>query len=76
MEERGWDPGVKIFFKKIFYSFFFGIAWLISFVFAGIYKQLAYLSRKPLVYTIIFYVIALVTLIILIRYLRRIWRKP
>jgi hypothetical protein len=74
-EQRNWDPEVKQFFRKILWSFFFGLLWLIACVYAGIYRQLGFLSGKLFPGTVVFYLGALISLYFLIRYLRRVWRK-
>ena len=71
--ERGWDPEVKRYFRKIIYSFSFGLMWLMSCVTAGLYFGFAY--KKPLVNNILFYAGLAITLFLLLRYYYRLWRK-
>jgi hypothetical protein len=73
--ERGWDPDVKKFLLKVLNSISLGLLWLMGSVTAGIYYKLAYAGDNPLIYTILFYVILVVTLALLIRYLLNLWKK-
>lgn len=70
----GWDSDVKIFFVKILNSIAYGLMWMIACATAGLYFELAYTKGKPLIYTILFYVCAVGSLVLLIRYLYRKWR--
>ena len=42
--ERGWDPEVTRYLKKIISSISYGLLWLMTFVGLGMYKGLAYES--------------------------------
>ena len=72
--EQGWDPGVKKYFRKILNSISYGLIWMIGCMIAGLYFELAYTNGKPLIYTIIFYVVMAITLGLLVRYLYRTWK--
>lgn len=71
--ERAWDPEVTKYFRKIMNTVSVGLSWLLSAMTAGIYFRLAY--DRPVIYLIIYWVIVLVTLVLLIRYFYRTWRK-
>ena len=73
--EQGWDPEVKRYFRKIIYSFSFGLMWLMSCVTAGLYFGLAYRKDVPVIFNILFYAGLLSTLFLLLRYYYRLWRK-
>jgi hypothetical protein len=73
--ERGWDPEVKRYFRKIIYSFSYGMLWLMGAVTAGLYYRLAYRDDVPLVYVILFYAGFVLSLGLLIRYYYRLWKK-
>ncbi|HLG41126.1 MAG TPA: hypothetical protein VI461_15700 [Chitinophagaceae bacterium] len=73
--EQGWDPEVKRYFRKIIYSFSYGLMWMMSCVTAGLYFGLAYRKDIPLFYNILFYAGLLLTLILLLRYYYRVWKK-
>ena len=73
--ESGWDPEVKKYFRKILNSISMGLIWMMSMVTAGIYFQLAYSDGTPVIYTILFYIVLLVTLAMLILYFYKTWRK-
>jgi hypothetical protein len=72
--EQGWDPEVKKLFARILNSVSWGLIWMIACATAGIYFKLGYTAGQPVVYPIIFYSIAFITLLLLLRYLRRTWR--
>lgn len=72
--ERGWDPQVKKYFRKILNSIGYGMLWMMGCVIAGIYFELGYTNGKPLLYTVIFYIAMAVTLGLLVRYLYKIWK--
>ena len=73
--EQGWDPEVKKYFKKVLNSIFTGLLWLMSMVTLGFYFQLAYTNGKPLIYTILFYVLLAGSLAWLLFYFYRTWKK-
>lgn len=73
--EQGWDPEVKKYFRKIISSFSYGVLWMIGAVAAGLYHGLAYRNDIPTIYIILFYVVFTVTLLLLLRYLYRLWKK-
>ena len=73
--ERGWDPQVKRYLRKVLNSLFLGLLWLMACVTAGIYYELAYTAGKPLIYTILFYAGMLISLLLLIRYLYNTWKN-
>jgi len=73
--EQGWDPEVKKFFHKIISSFSFGLLWMMSTVTGGLYFGLAYRRDVPVISVILFYVFAVLSLILLLRYYYRLWRK-
>jgi len=72
--ERGWDPEVKKFFRKILGSFSWGLIWMMSGV-AGIYYGLASSEGNPLIQTILFYAGMVIGLLLLLRYLYKTWKK-
>ena len=73
--EQGFDPEVKKYFSKIINSFSWGFLWMFANVTAGLYYGLAHSGDRPFFYTIIFYIVSVLTLILLLRYLYRIWSK-
>ncbi|MCX6317588.1 MAG: hypothetical protein NTW29_09875 [Bacteroidetes bacterium] len=72
--QPNWDPEVKHFFVKILNSIALGLIWLLACLTAGLYHELAYPNGKPIIYTILFYAFAILTLVLLIRYLIKKWR--
>lgn len=73
--EQGWDPEVKKYFRKILYSVFVGLLWMLACATAGIYYQLGYKDNKPIAYTILFYIGMVVSLTFLVRWYYKIWKK-
>jgi membrane protein YdbS with pleckstrin-like domain len=73
--ESGWDPDVKKFFVQILNSIAWGLIWMIAAATAGLYFELGYTNGKPLIYTIIFYVAAIGSLLLLLKYLYNIWKE-
>jgi len=74
MDEHGWDPEVKKYFKKILSSFSMGLLWLLACVTAGIYYRLAYRHGQPLINVVLFYAAMTVSFIFLLRYLYKTWK--
>lgn len=70
-----WDKDVKEFFIKILNSIAWGLMWMIACVTAGLYFELGYSNGKPVIYTIIFYACAAISLALFIWYLYKTWKK-
>ena len=75
MEQPGWDPEVKKFFVRTLNTISMGLIWLLTSITAGLYFKLAYPGDHLLVFTILYWVLFVVTLVLLIRYLLRLWRS-
>ena len=73
--EQGWDPDVKKFLLKVLNSIALGLLWMIASATAGIYYELGYRGHHPFIYTVLFYVFMLITLVLLLRYLYNTWKK-
>ncbi|MCW3116807.1 MAG: hypothetical protein JWM28_889 [Chitinophagaceae bacterium] len=73
--EQGLDPDIKKYFIKILNSFAWGFLWLFGSLTAGIYFGLAYKTGKPFLFTVIFYTLSVLSLLALLRYYYRIWKK-
>ena len=69
---HGFDPDIRKFFRRIIWSSFFGLLWLIAFVTGGIYYRMAYAGN--LFKTILFYLFMLVSLYALLKYLKKAWK--
>jgi FtsH-binding integral membrane protein len=72
--EQGWDPEIKKYFRKILNSVFAGLLWMSACVTAGIYYKLAYWER-PFIYPVIFYAGMIASLVLLIFWYYRTWKK-
>jgi hypothetical protein len=75
MGEQGWDPEVKKYFQKIISTISYGLLWLMSTVTAGVYFQLGWTGDRPFYAVVLFYIIAVVAFILLLRYYYRLWNK-
>ena len=73
--EQGWDPEVKRYFRKIISTISYGLLWLIAVVAGGIYYKLGWQGDKPLIYTILFYGVAVFSFILLLLFYIRLWKK-
>ena len=73
--EQGFEPDIKKYFIKILNSFSLGFLWLFGSFTAGIYFRLAYKTEKPLIFTILFYIVCVSSLLALLRYYYRTWKK-
>ena len=71
--EQGWDPEVKKYFRKILNTIGFGLLWMMAALTAGLYLGLAHHSNK--LYSVVFYTGFVISLLLLIRYYFRIWKK-
>lgn len=73
-KDYGLDANTKRYFKKIAYSYSWGLLWMMFVAFFGLYFGLAYVSRGITIVNIIFYTVVLITFVILVRYLYRMWK--
>lgn len=71
----GMDPEVKRFFRKIMATVGAGLLWFMLMATTGLYLRMGYFVNGWDAYNGIFYFVFLVTLILLIRFFFRIWRK-
>jgi hypothetical protein len=72
--ERGIDPEVKKYFRKILYSLFFGLLWLVAGITAGVYYELAFFNDNPVPSGIYYFGLA-ASLFFLLRYYVKAWSK-
>ena len=70
----GLDPQVKKYFQKIINSFSFFLMWMVLVSTAGFYFGLATIEDKVEWYNLVFYGLALLLFILLLRYLYRTWK--
>lgn len=71
----GMDPEVKLFFRKIINSFGVGLLWLLVMGTAGLYFKLALIKYTWHWYNFVFYVLFSLTLVLLIFFFYKLWRK-
>jgi hypothetical protein len=74
-ESGGMDPEVKRYFKKIMNSFSVGLSWMLSIATTGLFFGLGIINDAWKWYNIIFYFIALISLLALLYYLYKVWKK-
>ena len=72
---RGMNPEVKRYFKRIINSFSLASMWLLSVSTAGLFFQLAIIKKGIQWYNILFYFLAITSLVILLLYLYKLWSK-
>ncbi len=70
-----WDPDVKKFLFRVLNSVSLVLLWMMACATAGIYYKLGYRNGKPMVYVILFYAGMTVTLLLLVSYLYKTWKK-
>jgi hypothetical protein len=70
----GMDPEMKRYFRKIVNSFSWGALWLISIATLGIFFQLGFVGGGIKWYNVLFYLILMVSLLLLLRYYYKMWR--
>lgn len=73
--ERGWDPEVKKYFRKVLFSITYGLIWLMTMAWLGLYKGYSGIRGNPSVTNILFYAFMFLTLAVLLYYYYRTWRK-
>jgi hypothetical protein len=74
--ESGWDPEVKKFFVKILNTVSLGLMWMMLMVTIGLYFGLAYhVEGRSFIYTIVFYIFMVASLLFLVRHFYKLWKK-
>jgi len=69
------EPELKDFLKKILQSFFAGLCWMMANMIAGIFFGLLFVRDRITTGNIIFYLFFLSSLIWLLRFYYRTWKK-
>lgn len=72
---RGMDPEVRRYFRKIMNSFSVGIMWLLSMATAGLFFDLAIVRNGVRWYNIAFYGLVLISFMGLVYYYYKTWSK-
>ncbi|WP_132051318.1 hypothetical protein [Pseudocnuella soli] len=70
------DPEVKRYFLKILSTFSMGLLWMFCVATAGFYFKLALVANGWLWYHFVFYAIAFISFLLLLRYFFRLWSEP
>ncbi len=68
------DPEVKEFLVKIVHSISMAMVWLLMNMTIGIYFGYAFFEKSPTLGNIIYYIVFLLSLALLIIYLRKKWK--
>ena len=68
------EPDVRAFLIKIVQSLSMGLVWLLANMSVGIYFGFAFFEGQPQLGNYIYYVVFLVSLILLIYYLKKKWK--
>lgn len=71
----GMEPEIKLHFRKVGYSFFAGLIWLLVNVTAGLYFKLAIIEKHIRLGNILFYLWFLASIGFLLYYFFRTWRR-
>jgi len=71
----GMEPEVKDFLKRVVWSIFFGLVWLMLNMTMGIYFDLLFIYEKITIGNIVFYLFALISLGLLIWFYYKTWKK-
>ncbi|HEX4849428.1 MAG TPA: hypothetical protein VFV08_01415 [Puia sp.] len=69
------EPEVKDFLKRIVWSVFFGLSWLMLNMTLGIYYDLLFIHDKISIGNIIFYIFSIASLVALIWFYSKTWKK-
>jgi len=69
------EPEVKDFLKRILWTFFFGLFWLMINMTMGIYFDLLFIRVSISIGNIIFYLFSIVSLAALIWFYYKTWKK-
>ncbi|MFI5153786.1 MAG: hypothetical protein ACHQET_10665 [Chitinophagales bacterium] len=69
------EPEARSFLRKIAWSVFFGILWMMFNMTLGIYYGLLFAENGVGIWNILYYVLFLVSLFLLIRYYLRTWKQ-
>lgn len=70
----GMEPEVKKYLRKVLNSFFAGAFWLITIATAGIFFKLGFVADGFRWYNVVFYIAAVFSLFLLIRYYSKVWK--
>jgi hypothetical protein len=68
------EPDIKAFLLLIVQTISMGIIWLLINMTAGIYFNLGFFEGAPSLWNILYYIFFLVSLVLLIMYLRKKWK--
>ena len=69
----GMDPEIKLLFRKIINSLSYGVLWLIFILATGLFFDLGKIQGAIQWFNIVYYIIAIITLALLVRYYIRAW---
>ncbi len=69
------EPEVKDFLKRVVLTVLFGLLWMMFNMTLGLYFELLFIDEKITVGNIIYYVFLVSSLILLIRFYYRTWKK-
>ena len=70
----GMDPAIKKYFRKIMYSFSFGLLWLLFNSTAGLYFRLGFMYEGVQWYNVLFYLLFAGSFFLLLRYYYKTWK--
>ncbi len=71
----GMEPEAKDFLKRILWSFFIGLVWLMINMTMGIYFDLLFIRDKITIGNIAYYLFFILSLVLLIWFYYKTWKK-
>lgn len=70
------EPQIILYLKNIVKTIVLGLLWMATSVYWGIHRNFGFFKQHVQLQNLIFYICSLLALILLLVYLRRIWKKP
>ncbi len=74
-ENSSIEPEMKLYFKKIMNSFSIGLLWMLSVFTSGLFFELGIIKNNWKWYNLVFYFFALLSLVGLLYFLYKLWKK-
>jgi hypothetical protein len=72
--DRGMEPELRRYFRKIMNSFSYGLMWMMAVMIAGIYFRLGVINDGVAWYNVLFFVLAFASFCGLIYYFYKTWK--
>ncbi len=69
------EPETRKYLKKVMQTVFVGLFWMFANVVCGIFLELGFVEKSLSLGNIIYFTIALTTLVLLVRYFIKMWKN-